>query len=74
MNNPNNTAVHSDAGGKSKIKPTEQSGMSYQGRTGYGFMSADLKTSPKDVNKGVTLPVASPVSIMTHGDPNNTSA
>lgn len=58
----------SDAGGKSKIRPTSKDGASYQGASGYGFMLQD-----PPIMGVASLPVASPISIMTNGDPNHTA-
>lgn len=74
MENPNNTAVHGNAGGATKIKPTSKEGDSYAGTEGYGFMTndADKKISGTASNPH-PLPGASPTPIMTHGDPNGTA-
>lgn len=75
MQDPNYTcAPNQNAGGASKIRTTEQSGKSYEGHTGYGFMTngEDLKTGVKP--NPHSLPIAQPIPIMTHGNPGNTSA
>ena len=58
---------HPDVGGKSKIKPTSKDGASYQGHEGYGFMLQD-----PPIMGAAPLPEASPIPIMTSGDPGNT--
>lgn len=75
------------AGGKTKIRPTDKSGSSYQGTNGYGFMVNGEKVMPNggapgNGNGSITdnngqgnssgIPAAQPIPIMTFGDPADT--
>jgi len=74
MYNPDPNTPSQDAGGKTKISPTSKEGASYQGTTGYGFMTNDasMKIEGGEVT-GTTLPVAQPITPMMSGDPNHTA-
>lgn len=71
MQDPNNTSIHSDAGGNSKIKPTSKDGDSYAGVQDYGFMVNGTLQNP--AMGAYAMPEASPISIMTSGDPGHAS-
>ena len=72
MTDPNRTNhPNQNAGGATKIKPTSQDGEAYAGHSGYGFMiNGVLQDPPTGAH---TMPKASPIPIMTYGDPGNTA-
>ncbi len=80
MSNPNNSAFMEQGqftGGKTKIRPTSKDGTSYQGTSGYGFMTNDASMkaqgfAPSGENSS-GIPAAQPIDPITFGDPNDTA-
>jgi len=71
---PNNTGADASAGGKTKVSPTSQDGPSYQGTSGYGFMTNDASMKIQGEAAGTTLPVAGTITPQTYGDPAGSAA
>lgn len=78
MSDPNGMqAPNQSAGGNTKVSPTSKEGASYQGTSGYGFMTNDPSMkiqgeAPSGENSS-GIPAAQPIEPMTFGDPNNTA-
>ncbi len=76
MSDPGGTfPTNQSAGGNTKVTPTSREGASYQGTSGYGFMTNDPSMkiqgmAPSGENSS-GIPAAQPIIPLTSGDPNH---